>query len=165
VNTLPAFVKAADEKLLYGRAVSCPYRIYQLKKNNVGQIIDLRNNISLAKIMEKLFCRLFGIKYVNCHYPHRLNVLPNESLFENINKIINAENTKTYLHCMKGKRRTGITVAYYEKENSSKTKEEILSNILNNGYKDLKPNTKKAKKYYAILDEFVNKYFSDIKRS
>lgn len=162
VHAIPAFVKKADNKLWYGRSVGCPYRLYTLKQNNVTQIIDLRNNTSLPKFLEKMFCKLFGIKYINYNYSHRLNTLPDETLFENINKTVNAQEGRTYIHCLKGKRRTGLAIAYYEKQNSSKTDAEILSDILKNGYYDLKPDTKKSKKYYTILEEFMKKYLTNI---
>lgn len=160
---LPNFVKSADDKLLYGHAIYNPYRLYALKKNNVTQIVDLRNTGSLSKILEKTFCRLMGIKYVNCRYPHRLNTLPEEKFFQNVNDIILSNDKLTYLHCLYGKRRTSITMAYYLKKNSQKTPVQILSDLIDTGFNNLYVTTKKGRKYFGIFTEFVDKYLREVK--
>lgn len=144
-DKLPAFIKPVDDRLLRGKSVCCPYRLYTMKKNNITQIIDLRNTPSITKYMERFFCKLFGIKYVNCRYPHRLNVLPEERFFKKVNAAIVANNKITYIHCQRGKRRTGVSVAYYEKNVMHLPENKILENLVNNGYKDLNFDTKLGK--------------------
>ena len=152
-----------DSRLLRGRVVSCPYRLYSMKKNGICQIIDLRNTPSFTKYMEKFFCKILGIKYLNCRYPHRLNVLPEESFFNKVNNAIINNDSKTYIHCQRGKRRTGVTVAYYEKNIMQLSQEEVLKNLVKNGYKDININTKMGNKYFNILTEFIDKYLPETK--
>jgi len=162
-KNLPSYVKSVDNRLYRGKAVSCPYRLYSLKENGINQVIDLRNTPSFTKYMEKFFCKILGIKYVNCRYPHRLNVLPEERFFKKVNAAIVANNKKTYIHCQRGKRRTGVSVAYYEKNVMHLPENKILENLINNGYKDLNSDTKLGKKYYNILIEFIDKYLPKTK--
>ncbi len=160
---LPNYVKSIDEKLLYGHAMYNPYRLYSLKKNNVTQIIDLRNTGSLSKMLEKTFCKLMGIKYVNCRYPHRLSNLPEENFFQNVNDAILSNDKLTYMHCLYGKRRTGITVAYYELKNTRKTPVQVLSDLIDIGFDKLNLETKRGRKYFGILTEFIDRYLREVK--
>lgn len=162
-TALPKFQIPVDEKLIRGRAVTCPYRLYKMKQEGITQIIDLRNSARLESPLEKFFCKLLGIKYNNCRYPHRLNKLPKKIFFTNINNLINNNSGKTYIHCQYGKRRTGISVAIYEKEYTNKSKTEILDNLINLGYMELKekPNSYKIKKIKSILKDFLQKYYPE----
>lgn len=162
-KNLPSYVKSVDNRLYRGKAVSCPYRLYSLKENGINQVIDLRNTPSFTKYLEKFFCKILGIKYVNCRYPHRLNVLPEEGFFQNINEIITKNKSKTYIHCQRGKRRTGISVGYYEKNVMNLPEEMVLMHLIKNGYKDLNTNTKLGNKYFNILTEFIERYLSSTK--
>ncbi len=162
-TALPKFQIPVDNKLIRGRAVTCPYRLYKMKNEGITQIIDLRNSAYLECPIEKFFCKLLGIKYNNCKYPHRLNKIPNSEFFTNINKLILNNSGKTYIHCQYGKRRTGISVAIYEKEHTSKSKTEILNNLVNFGYMEIKEKTNsyKIKKLQSILKDFIQKYYPE----
>lgn len=148
-------------KLLRGKAVLNPYTLYQMRQSGINQIIDLRNSSVIKGFFEKLFCRVLGIKYFNCRYPHRLNTLPGFEFFENINKLICQNAGKTYIHCQYGKRRTGIAVAVYEKECLHKPKLEILTNLYNLGFNDLLycKKTSKRQKYLFIINDFLKRYY------
>lgn len=159
-NQLPYFVKPVGEKLLRGRAVSCPYRLYTMKKNGVNQIIDLRNAFSVQKFFEKMFCKIIGIKYINQKYPHRLQSLPSEGFLKGIADTVANNPQQTYVHCQYGKRRTGIVVAYCEKVNAKKSNEEISENLFNICFSDVNPDSKRGKRYFKIMTEFVEKYLS-----
>lgn len=157
---LSKFQIKVDEKLIRGRAVTHPYRLYKMKQEGITQIIDLRNSSYIERPLERLFCKIFNIKYVNYKYPHRLNYIPNKQFFEKVNNTILSNTEKTYIHCQYGKRRTGICVAVYEKEHTNKTNVEIINNLINFGYKELKnkQKTSKVKKLQEIFDDFMDKY-------
>lgn len=162
INTkLPKYMTVVDNKLIRGKAVISPLRLYKMKEAGITQIIDLRNTSFAKKPLERFFCKLLGIKYLNFKYPHRINYLPEFEFFKNINKTIVANNGKTYIHCQYGKRRTGIAVALYEKFYSNKKSHEILENMLKIGYKDVLSNSKNRRniRYQAILNELIEKYF------
>ena len=46
-TALPKFQIPVDNKLVRGRAVTCPYRLYKMKNEGITQIIDLRNSAYL----------------------------------------------------------------------------------------------------------------------
>lgn len=156
-TSLPRFQKKVDERLIRGRAVICPYRLYKMKKEGITQIIDLRNT-SLTMPLEKFFCRLFGLKYVNQKFSHRSAKLPNKDFFERTNDLIIKNNGKTYMHCAYGFHRTGICVAFYERFHSAKPKQVILDNMINSGYFENSGAYKQN--FQNWLKELTQKYFS-----
>lgn len=161
-TSLPKFQIKIDDKLVRGRAVTCPYNLYKMKKEGITQVIDLRNSSFVRRPLERLFCKILGLKYFNFKYPHRLNKLPEESFFEKINKTILNNDGKTYIHCQYGKRRTGISVAIYEKLHCKKLKSEVLEHLLNYGFQEIRDgkNTSKRIKLQSIYDDFIQKYYS-----
>ena len=152
-----------DERLVRGKAVTCPFRLYKMKQEGINQIIDLRNSALLFSNIEKFFCRLLGIKYLNFPYKHRANNLPQQNFFSSINKRIVNNDGKTYMHCQYGKRRTGVCTAVYEKFCTKKSKQDILDDMINIGFQDvfLDKNTPKIQKYRQILYDFIQRYFPE----
>ena len=118
-----------SSKLIRGQSVSNPITIYNMKKQGVNQIIDLRN-LSTEKtqiipiFFERLFCKIFKIKYINTKYSHKLEGMPSNSFFNNINNLILNNSEQTYIHCRHGKRRTGVCVAVFEMFHTDKNKSE-----------------------------------------
>ena len=161
-TALPKFQIKVDERLIRGRAVTCPYRLYRMKQEGITQIIDLRNSSYIERPLERLFCKLLGIKYKNKRYPYRLNILPEHKFFESINQSIFNNKGKTYIHCQYGKRRTGICTAVYEKYHTHKSKDEIISELLNLGYQELLSDkiTFKTRKLESIFNDFIKRYYS-----
>lgn len=157
---LAKFQKQVDEKLIRGKAVSCPWRLYKMKQHGITQVIDLRNSSLIERPIEKFFCKLFGIKYINYKYPHRLNNIPEKSFFDRVNDTIRTNIGKTYIHCQYGKRRTGMCVAIYQKEFTTKSNHEIIEEMLEMGYKELRheQSNRKKKKYIKIFMDFIKKY-------
>ena len=43
------------------------------------------------------------------------------------------------------------------------SQEEVLKNLVKNGYKDININTKMGNKYFNILTEFIDKYLPETK--
>ncbi len=161
-TSLPKFQIKVDDKLVRGRAVTCPYNLYKMKIEGITQVIDLRNSSFVRRPLERFFCKILGLKYFNFKYPHRLNKLPEESFFEKINKTILNNDGKTYIHCQYGKRRTGISVAIYENLHCKKSKSEVLEHLLNYGFQEIRDNenTSKRIKLQSIYDDFIRKYYS-----
>ncbi len=160
---LPKHILNVDNRLMRGRAVFNPITIWELKKNGINQVIDLRNSAFVQSSIEHLFCRLFKINYKNYKYPHRMQELPNEDFFQRINNDIISNKGKTYIHCQHDKRRTGISVAIYEKDYTNKSKKEILANLINIGYQELKTTieTPKIKKLRNIYNNFIQRYYPE----
>lgn len=156
-----------DEKLFRGASIHTAKKIKKMKSLGVTQIIDLRNTSGILGIIERILCKIYGIKYVNYKYPYRLNGVPDIDFFEKINHSIVNNNGKTYIHCRYGKRRTGVAVAIYEKKYTNKSHKDIIENMLNIGYKELLKDTfnLKREKLKKIFSEFIKKYFPDYKNS
>lgn len=164
-NNFSKYQIKVDDKLSRGKAVTNPFKLRKMKKNGITQIIDLRNSSFVERPIERIFCKLLGIKYLNYKYKHRLNTLPEGDFFEKINDTITANKGKTYIHCQYGKRRTGICVAVYEKEVLKRGKDEIIRHLIRFGYKELQKgkSTTKLKKLQSIYNDFLEKYYPNEK--
>jgi len=159
-TNLAPYMTIVDNKLIRGKAVTSPLRLYKMKKEGINQVIDLRNTSYVEKPLEKLFCKILGIKYKNCKYPHRIDKLPSPDFFFTVNNSIIKNDGKTYIHCQNGKRRTGICVALYEKYFTQKPINKIISDMMNIGFQDvfINPNSERSKKYFNIIKQFLNTY-------
>ncbi|MBR6099271.1 tyrosine-protein phosphatase [bacterium] len=155
------FQHRVSPELVRGRAVCCPYRLYKMKKAGITQIIDLRNSARVTNRIEKFFCKLFGIKYHNFKYPHRLNGIPNHDFFESINKTIAENDGQTYIHCTHGKKRTGVCVALFEFLRLHKSRQDIVSELFERGFTEImtKKSLKRQKNAQSILDDLNRRYF------
>ena len=106
-----------NDKLIRGGATISPRKIKKMKKEGVTQIIDLRNSALFERPIEKLLCRIFGIKYINYKFSHRAKNIPGGDFFEKINQaIINNQGT-TYLHCEYGKHNDRDFLSIYKGKN------------------------------------------------
>lgn len=163
-NVAPRFARfqtVVDNKLVRGRAVTCPLRLYKMKKAGITQIVDLRNTSYIERPLEKFFCKMLGIKYENFKYPKGLSVIPEKKFFDGINNAIVNNSGKTYIHCQSGKRRTGVCVAVYEREHSLKATGQIISKMLKSGFKDMIYGRHCAKRdrLIGVYNDFMQKYF------
>jgi len=158
-KALPKFAVSVDNRLIRGPQVLSLFSLNNLKKEGVTQVIDLRNTSFFARPVEKLLCKILGIKYVNHRYSHSSTKLPSADFFEKVNRSIVDNKGKTYIHCMKGKRRTGMCVAVYEKKNTSKPKEEILDEMVRLGFWEFKQNKtpRRLANLRILFNEFVDK--------
>lgn len=162
ISQLPSYMSVVDQNLIRGRAVTSPIRLYKMKEVGINQIIDLRNSSFIKSPLEKFFCKFLGIKYRNLKYPHRLEHLPEKKFFDNVINAIKSNTGKTYIHCQYGRRRTGVSVAIYEKKCTKKSNTQILNELILHGFYDLltpKTNSRQIK-YYKILNELIMKYFN-----
>ena len=105
-----------DKKLVRGQYILSPLKVYELKKQNINQIIDLRKGNIITQNIEKFLCKLFGIKYINRPYNLTDKTFVSKDFFLKTNELITKNNGTTYIHCKLGKHRTGLCVAAYEKE-------------------------------------------------
>ena len=149
-SNLAPYMIVVDNRLIRGKAVTSPLRLYKMKKEGINQVIDLRNTSYVAKPLEKVFCKMLGIKYQNYKYPHRLDELPSPDFFLTVNNSIIKNDGKTYIHC----------VALYEKYFTKKSINQIISDMINIGFQDIfnKPQSPRSKKYYNIIKQFLNTY-------
>ena len=148
-----------DDKLLRGNAIFMPTKIARLKAKNVTQVIDLRDDgkagSPFLKRLEKFYCKLFNIKYVEAKLQFVQNRIPNEDYFSKVIKLIQNNDGKSYVHCRYGKHRTGFVVAMYEKSKNI-CNDKILRDLFNYGWN--KKSDFEGKRYKGIL-EFIKKFF------
>ena len=144
-----------DKKLMRGAPVASPIKLLRMKKDGVNQIIDLRRSNPINKFVEKAFCKLLGIKYSNQPSSFRSGSGMTRDYFEKVNNMIVENDGITYIHCKKGKHRTGLCVAAYEKEVMKKSNPEIIYNLYTNSFDELvtgqRPSLKKALMSFAKL--------------
>ena len=148
-----------DDKLLRGNAIFMPTKIARLKAKNVTQVIDLRDDgkagSPFLKRLEKFYCKLFNIKYVEAKLQFVQNRIPNEDYFSKVIKLIQNNDGKSYVHCRYGKHRTGFVVAMYEKSKNI-CNDKILRDLFNYGWN--KKSDFEGKRYKGIL-AFIKKFF------
>ena len=148
-----------DDKLLRGNAIFMPTKIARLKAKNVTQVIDLRDDgraeSPFLKRLEKFYCKLFNIKYVEAKLQFVQNRIPNEDYFSKVIKLIQNNDGKSYVHCHYGKHRTGLVVAMYEKSKNI-CDDKILRDLFNYGWN--KKSDFVGKRYKGLL-AFIKKFF------
>jgi len=158
-----------DDKLIRGHCTHNLSELYRLKKRGVTQIIDLRNPSTelseyFPQYIERLLCKMLNIKYNNVKYSHKLEKMPEMDFFSRINDKILSNDGITFMHCRHGKRRTGVCVAIYEKYHTGKSKEEILKELYNLGFRELQasPNEIPQRVYNRltkIYNDFIEKFY------
>lgn len=131
------FYKYVDNKLVRGKYMLSPLKIKHLKNQNINQVIDLRDDFKIVRDVERFFCKMFGIKYINRPYSFRDKNFVPKDFFLDINKLITENKGTTYIHCKIGKHRTGLCVAAYKKEVMKKSNREIIYDLYEHDYDDL----------------------------
>lgn len=126
-----------DKKLIRGAQVVSPIKLYKMKKIGVTQVVDLRNEGGVKKFLEKLFCKILGLKYFNYPSSFRDGTAFDKEYYNVVNKSISENDGITYLHCKNGKHRTGLCVAAYEKEVMNKSNPEIIYNLYTKSFDEL----------------------------
>lgn len=152
-----------DNRLSRGSAVFTPIRAARLKLIGVEQIIDLRGGTkagsSFVKTLEKFYCKLFKIKYINIPLAFSRKSIPSQNSLKDVVSTLNGNNLKTYIHCHYGRHRTGECIALYQKSNNQ-NETKIINDLLDNGW-----NNKKdfAENSYQSLLLFLQTYFPNKK--
>ena len=148
-----------DDKLLRGNAIFMPTKIARLKAKNVTQVIDLRDGgkagSPFLKKLEKFYCKLFNIKYVEAKMQFIQNRIPNEDYFSKVTKLIQNNDGKSYVHCHYGKHRTGQVIAMYEKSKNI-CEDKILKNLFDCGWNKKSDFVENS---YNSLLAFIKKFF------
>lgn len=124
----PKNYRTIDSKVSGGANVLSPFKMYKLQKNGITDIIDLRNESTIPKFIEKYLCKLFNINYTNIKISFKNKSIPSMDTYHKINNLL-VENQKTYVHCRLGKHRTGIFLAAYEKMSTSHNDNEIIKKL------------------------------------
>src|SRR5574344_1265488 len=92
-NNFSKYQIKVDDKLSRGKAVTNPFKLRKMKKNGITQIIDLRNSSFVERPIERIFCKLLGIKYLKYKYHN------NYKQKENIYSLPIWEKTNGNLRC------------------------------------------------------------------
>lgn len=115
-KALPSGYINVDKYLIRGPHPSIK-DLMQLKSEGVNQIFDFRHLSNFGcKFIEKLSCRLLGIKYTRLPYSNLYGEYPDLDVFQTIaaNVKQNGENGgKTLFHCNSGRHRTSHFAAFY----------------------------------------------------
>lgn len=165
-GSLAKFQTVVDNRLIRGKAVLNPVRLYKMKQEGINQVIDLRNTSYVKRPLERFFCNVLGIKYENFRYSYRNKTMPSDDFFARVNESILENNGKTYIHCQHGKRRTGVCVAVYEKLYTDKKDEDIISNMVRIGFHEVKETlgSKKEAKIKEMFNNLLDKFFPEMKK-
>jgi protein tyrosine/serine phosphatase len=112
-DAAPAHVRnfgQVNENLFRG-AMPTDQALQELKALGVTLVIDLREE-SRARQQEKQKVEQLGIRYA--HFPMRTLAAPPKAEIEQVLSLILRETSaKVYVHCLRGKDRTGTVIACY----------------------------------------------------
>ena len=148
-----------DDKLLRGNAIFMPTKIARLKAKNVTQVIDLRDGgkagYPFLKRLEKFYCKLFNIKYVEAKMQFVQDKIPNQDYFSKVTNLIENNDGKSYIHCHYGKHRTGQVIAMYEKTKNVDERK-IIKDLFAYGWNQKSDFVENS---YKSLLAFLKKYF------
>ena len=92
--------------------------VFQLKKQGVTQIYDFRHkSFRGMKFMERIACKLAGIKYIRKPFSFLQGNTPKLLDYEEIAKSVKQNGKsggKTFFHCNSGKHRTSHMATFYD---------------------------------------------------
>lgn len=116
-KAIPKGYSKVDEYLIRGHHPSVR-ELWDLKKEGVNQVYDFRHYSNFGcKFVERIACKLFGIKYNRLAYSNLYGSYPSVETFEKVAKDVkvNGENGgKTLFHCNSGRHRTSHFSAFYD---------------------------------------------------
>jgi tyrosine-protein phosphatase SIW14 len=146
-RSLPNFHKVNEK--LYRGAEPTKEGIDELKKLGIKTVIDMGNGVEDSR-EERGWVEAAGMKYVNIHLHNWLKSDPDD--IDAILKEVEASgNHPVFLHCKRGKDRTGTVMAIYRMKNDGWLPKQALD---------------EAKKYglgwhQFWMKDFVNDYYRD----
>lgn len=161
-------ITRVDNKLFRGPK-PWPWDIYKLKKLGVTEIYDLMNRQRLG---EKYICNLFGIKYINIPTSITDYKFIEKEHIQKITDGIMKNPNKSYIHCSRGRHRTGIAVAGYDMIANKKPFLEVLNkDIFEGGYYSLEDNIakyqgkppKRKLKIYQMISKQLSLFIEQFK--
>lgn len=127
-KALPIKYSEVDDFLIRGPHPSISDLIL-LKKEGVTQIYDFRHKETIStKIIEKVACKILGIKYNQEPYHELYQNKSVAEAFEEIAKSVvqnGEQGGKTLFHCNSGRHRTAHMSAFYELTKGKQTLEEV----------------------------------------
>lgn len=129
-RALPKKYSKVDDGLIRGPHPSFN-DVFELKKEGVTQIYDFRHiSIRGSKFLEKLACKLTGIKYIRRPFSFLTGHYPTKADYQAIAESVktNKENGgKTLFHCNSGTHRTALMSAFYDITKGNPVKDCVLS--------------------------------------
>ena len=127
-KALPQKYSIVDDYLIRGPHPSI-LDLFQLKKEGVTQIYDFRyKELFSTKFVEKLACKILGIKYKREPYNALYHKFPGAKAFEQVAEAValnGEQGGKTLFHCNSGRHRTAHMSAFYELTKGKQTLENV----------------------------------------
>ena len=164
-KALPPCVRVVNKKILASRELSAG-ELYQLKKENVRQIVDFRTRGKLIhRAKEAIICFFLGIKRKSM--PIFLERgLPSEQQIKQVEQFVDSAPSKTLFHCNGGFHRTNVFAQILQLRKGEKTLPEALQYLRDNGFfRVRKANIlpaemieKRAKKLQYIFNQFRERF-------
>lgn len=156
---LPPNVYRTSPHLLSGPRPSYA-DLKELKKEGVRLVIDLRSTESHHyPYIEKLRCFWLGIKHIR--RPMKLvKGLPVKTDFEEIAKQISKNLKQTYIHCISGLHRTGLTTSAVNILNEKTAIDDSIKVMIDHGFFQVNPKLtdKDRSKRIAMLTQRLEEF-------
>ena len=145
-KALPPCVRVVNKKILASRELSVR-ELYQLRRENVRQIVDFRTGGKwLYRAKDAIACFFLGIKRKSM--PVLLEKgMPSEQQIATVEQFVDSSPTRTLFHCNRGWHRTNIFSQILQLRKGEKTLPEALQYLRDNGFF----NTRKSKNTPAEL--------------
>ena len=131
-GALPPSVRKVSDKILASGKLSLS-ELRALKKEDVGQIVDLRTaSTAFPQLKEFFACLFLGIKRE--HIPVVLfRKFPEKDLFLEVKKMVDKCPKKTLIHCNSGLHRTNLFCEAILILSGKKSVEEAENSLIKNG--------------------------------
>ena len=146
-KSLPNFHKVNEK--LYRGAEPKKEAIAELKALGIKTVVDMGNGVEGSKD-ERTWVEGAGMKYVNIHLHNWLKSKP-EDIDAILNEVESADNQPVFLHCKRGKDRTGTVMAIYRMRNDGWQPKQALEEAENYGMGF----------WQFWMKDFVNDYYRD----
>jgi protein tyrosine/serine phosphatase len=110
-------------EFLFRGAQPSPLGLQELGALGIKRVIDLREPGSATTFEEEQLKKL-GIKYVNIPFPELS--APSDDQIQAVLKLLTSGDVPTFIHCRRGKDRTGTVVACYRMQHDRWNKQRAL---------------------------------------
>ena len=164
-KALPPCVRVVNKKILASRELSAR-ELYQLRRENVRQIVDFRTKGKiLQRAKEAIICFFLGIKRKSM--PIFLERgLPSEQQIKHVEQFVDSSPSKTLFHCNGGFHRTNIFAQILQLRKGETTITEALQYLRDNGFFKIRKAKilpkeildKRAKKLQEIFMQFRERF-------
>lgn len=162
-KALPPCVRVVNKKILASRELSVR-ELYQLRRENVRQIVDFRTGGKwLYRAKDAIACFFLGIKRKSM--PVLLaKGMPSEQQIATVEQFVDSSPSKTLFHCNGGFHRTNVFAQILLLRKGEKTLPEALKYLLENGFFRIRKRQKLSQEAIQIREKNLQEIFRQFRK-